>query len=190
MNGSFLRFSYLDIETNYVGKYTDQRLFRDHKNHLITVVGLRVLQEDKDFFVQFVGSDVTRAALVDTLRETDLIVTYNGRSIPDKVKGHIGFDFPVIAAQLGVVLDKEFKHLDLCPVCWEHGLWGGQKAIERSLGLKRKLPGKDGAWADSTWKKYEKTGDGNLLKDLLQYNREDVFMLCRIHDALRRLKRK
>jgi len=100
------------------------------------------------------------------------------------VKGYTGFDFPMIASQLGVVLDKEFEHLDLCPVCWQRGLWGGQKAIERSLGLKRKLPGRDGAWANVTWRKYETTRDEDFLKELLEYNREDVLMLRRIQEAL------
>ena len=179
-----MKIAYLDIETNYTGKFTDQRLFRDHKNHRITVLGMRVLQEDKNSFLQLVGKDVSKVALLSALKGMDLIVTYNGRSIPDKVKGYIGFDFPVIASQLGVVLDKEFKHLDLCPVCWQRGLWGGQKAIELSLGLMRKLPGRDGAWADITWKKYETTGDKHFLKELLEYNREDVFMLRRIHEVL------
>jgi len=179
-----MKIAYLDIETNYIGKFTDQRLFKDHKNHQITILGVRVLDEEQDSFVQRVKTDISKPALLSLLSGTDLIVTYNGRSVPDKVKGYIGFDFPVIAAQLDVVLDKKFKHLDLCPACWERGFWGGQKAIERSLGLKRALPGKDGAWADLAWKEYEMTGDENLLKDLLQYNREDVFMLRRIQDAL------
>ncbi len=186
VRGTFMKIAYLDIETNYTGRFTDQRLFSDHKNHRITVLGMRVLQEDKDSFLQLVGKDVSKVALLSALRGTDLIVTYNGRSIPDKMKGYTGFDFPVIASQLGVVLDEEFKHEDLCPVCWQRGLWGGQKAIERSLGLERKLPGRDGAWADATWKKYETTGDDNFLKDLLEYNREDVFMLRRIQEALER----
>ena len=115
------------------------------------------------------------------------IVTYNGRSIPDNVKGYIGFDFPVIAAQLGVVLDQEFKHIDLCPECWKAGLWGGLKAVEQALGLKR-APGtdKDGAWADRTWKKYEASQDRRYLDELLVYNKEDVFMLRRLEEALSR----
>jgi uncharacterized protein YprB with RNaseH-like and TPR domain len=106
------------------------------------------------------------------------------------VKGYTGFDFPVIAAQLGVVLDKVFKHLDLCPACWKVGLWGGQKAVEEMLGLKRELPGKDGKWAENTWKKYQASRDGRLLADLLTYNREDVFMLRRIEEALERRSQK
>ena len=38
-----VKIAYLDIETNYTGKFKDQRLFRDHKNHRITVLGMRVL---------------------------------------------------------------------------------------------------------------------------------------------------
>ena len=179
-----MKIAYLDIETTYTGKFTDQRLFRDHKNHHITVLGMRVLEEDKDSFLQLVGKDVSKAALLSALIGVDLIVTYNGRSIPDKVGGYTGFDFPVIDSKLGVVLDKEFRHLDLCPACWQRGLWGVQKAIERFLGLKRKLSDRDGAWADVIWRRYETTRDENLLKELLEYNREDVFMLRRIQEAL------
>ena len=179
-----MKTAYLDIETSYVGTFTDQRLFRDCKNHKITVIGVRIVEGEKDAFVQLVGEEATLEALMAVLAGVERIVTYNGRSIPDSVKGHTGFDFPVIAAQLGVVLDTTFTHLDLCPECWKAGLWGGQKAIEAMLGLKRELPGKDGKWADDTWKKYQATRDERLLEDLLTYNREDVFMLFRIEQAL------
>ena len=181
-----MKTAYLDIETNYVGSFTDQRLFRDCKNHQITVIGIRVMEGEKDAFFQLVGAEATREMLLGVLMGVELIVTYNGRSIPDNVKGYTGFDFPVIAAQLGVVLDRIFKHLDLCPACWKAGLWGGQKAVEEMLGLKRELPGKDGKWAEDTWKKYQTTRKEDLLKDLLAYNREDVFMLRRIEEVLER----
>ena len=185
-----VKTAYLDIETNYVGRFTDQRLFRDCKNHQITVIGLRIMDGEKDAFFQLVGEEATREALLAVLAGVERIVTYNGRSIPDDVKGYTGFDFPVIAAQLGVVLDKTFKHLDLCPACWRAGLWGGQKAVEEMLGLKRELPGKDGKWADETWKKYVATRTERFLEDLLTYNREDVFMLRRIEEALDRRSKK
>jgi hypothetical protein len=54
-----MKIAYLDIETTYTGKFTDQRLFRDHKNHRIAVLGMRVLQADKDSFLQLVGKDVS-----------------------------------------------------------------------------------------------------------------------------------
>ena len=185
-----MKTAYLDIETTYSGTLVGQRLFSDCENHHITVLGLRVLQEGKDSFLQLVNKDISKIALLTALKGTDLIVTYNGRSIPDGVKGYTGFDFPIIASQLGVVLDKQFKHLDLCPVCWRRGLRGGQKAIERSLRLKRNRPGRDGAWADLTWRRYEKTGDENFLRELLEYNREDVFMLRRIQESVQARKQR
>lgn len=179
-----MKTAYLDIETRYVGKFTDQRLFRDYANHRITIIGVRVVDGEKDAFVQLWGNDVTRANLMLTLQGVERLVTYNGRSIPDKVKGFTGFDFPVIAAQLGVVLDKEFPHTDLCPECWRKGLWGGLKAIEQTLGLKRQLPGKDGKWADEMWKQYEATRDERIKQEVLAYNQEDVMMLRCVEEAL------
>lgn len=181
-----MKTAYLDIETKYVGKFSDQRLFRDCKNHVVTVIGVRVLDGANDAFIQLVGKDATKANLMLVLKGVESLVTYNGRSIPDEVKGYTGFDFPVIAAQLGVVLDREFPHVDLCPECWRKGLWGGQKVVEQSLGLKRKLPGKDGKWADETWKKYEATNDEHHKNEVLAYNQEDVFMLRRIEEALQK----
>ncbi len=184
-----MRIAYLDIETSYVGRYTDHRLFKDFGNHKITVIGVRILEDAKDRFVQLVGQDITCENLMQALAGIERIVTYNGRSIPDQVKGYIGFDFPVIAAQLGLVLDRQFKHIDLCPLCWKANLWGGLKAVEQMLGLKRELPGKDGKWADEAWKQYLKTGRQSLLDDLLAYNREDVFMLRRLEEALEKRRR-
>ena len=179
-----MRAAYLDIETRYVGTFTDQRLFKDFKHHKITVIGIRILEGANDFFIQVLGKDATKSSLLRLLKGVDRLVTYNGRSVPDKVKGYTGFDFPVIAAQLGVTLDELFLHVDLCPECWKKGLFGGQKAIEQTLGLKRQLPGKDGKWADETWKKYETTGDEQAKKAVLAYNQEDVYMLRCIEEAL------
>jgi uncharacterized protein YprB with RNaseH-like and TPR domain len=58
------------------------------------------------------------------------------------------------------------------------------------LGLKREHPGKDGKWAGRTWKEYQATRNERLLEDLLTYNREDVFMLRRIEEALERRRQK
>jgi uncharacterized protein YprB with RNaseH-like and TPR domain len=168
-------------------RYPD--LCRDYRNHKITVIGIRILEREKDSFLQLVGEDITKANLMSALEGAERLVTYNGRSIPDTVKRHVGFDFPVIAVHLGVILDREFAHTDLCPECWKAGLWGGQKAVEETLGLKRDLAGKDGAWADQTWKKYKATGDERLMHELLAYNREDVFMLRRIEEALVKRRR-
>jgi uncharacterized protein YprB with RNaseH-like and TPR domain len=175
-----MRIAYLDIETDYVGRHTGQQLFEDYANHRITVVGVRVVEEKEDEFVQLVGTAVSKDAVLRALAGVGTIVTYNGRSIPDRIKQRVGFDFPVIAAQLGVVLDREFRHKDLVPECWERKLYGGQKKVEEALGLKRKLPGKDGAWATAMWREYQRTGSKEQLDDLLLYNKEDVFMLREI----------
>ena len=179
-----MKTAYLDIETSYGGGLRYPQLCRDYKNHRITVVGILIVEGQHEVFLQLVAECISKANLMKALEGVEQIVTYNGRSIRDDVKGHVGFDFPVIAAQLGVVLDKEFAHVDLCPLCWKAGLWGGQKAVEQALGLKRTLPGKDGAWADTIWKEYEASKDERHLNELLAYNKEDVFMLRRIEEAL------
>jgi uncharacterized protein YprB with RNaseH-like and TPR domain len=183
-----MKTAYLDIETDYVGAYADGRLFRDYKNHTIVVVGVRVLEGSEDRFVQLVGESVTKDALLDSLAGAGKLVTYNGRSIPDSLKGFTGFDFPVIAAQLGVVLDRQFAHTDLAPECWKRNLYGGQKKVEERLGLRRVLPGKDGNWATEMWRTYRETNDRRYLDDLLTYNREDVFMLREIEIRRQGLK--
>jgi len=184
-----MKVAYLDIETNYIGNYTsdDDRFFRDSSKHLITVLGVRLIDKNADEFAQLFDKEVTKARLLEVLNGTKKIVTYNGRSIPDPIKNRIGFDFPVIAAQLGIVLDKEFKHLDLCPECWKCELYGGQKKVEQKLGLRRKFPEREGAWAMETYRRYVKTGDEKLRKELLAYNREDVFMLRELEIRLAQL---
>jgi uncharacterized protein YprB with RNaseH-like and TPR domain len=179
-----MRIAYLDIETDYTGKLSGQQLFEDYANHRITVVGVRVMEEQADEFVQLVGSAVSKDSVLRALAGVETIVTYNGRSIPDRLKQRVGFDFPVIAAQLGVVLDREFPHKDLVPECWNRKLYGGQKKVEVALGLKRTLPGKDGAWATAMWREYQRTGSKEQLEQLLLYNKEDVFMLREIEIRL------
>ena len=96
------KVAYLDIETNYVGKYKpgEERFFRDYQNHQITVLGVRLMDRESDTFIQLVDKHVSKGELIPILRGVHTLITYNGRSIPDRVKGRVGFDFPVIAAQL------------------------------------------------------------------------------------------
>ena len=178
--------AYLDIETDYVGPFAppDKRLFKDFPNHKLTVIGIRIVGENEDRFVQLVGPDATRENLMKELAGVTRLVTYNGRSLPDKIKASTGFDFPVIKAQLGVTLDEILPHDDLVPLCWAKNLYGGLKKVEIALGLKRKLPGRDGLWANQVWREYQRTHDQKLLDELLAYNKEDVFMLRDVELAL------
>jgi uncharacterized protein YprB with RNaseH-like and TPR domain len=182
-----MRVAYIDIETNYIGTHQDQKRFEDYENHLITVFGVRIVGRGVDAFTQIIGKDITRANVLQILRGVQKIVTYNGRSIPDGIKNRVGFDFPVIAAQLGIALDREFAHTDLVPECWMRNLYGGQKKVEQALGLKRKFEGGDGAWAVETWLRYMQTKNKKYLDDLLAYNREDVYMLREIESELKKL---
>jgi uncharacterized protein YprB with RNaseH-like and TPR domain len=185
-----MRVAYIDIETNYVGKLpdTDRRFFEDYKNHLLTVVGIRTVDAEQDQFIQIVGEDITRESVLAGLKDVGRLITYNGRSKPDKIKRRMGFDFPVISAQVGVCLDDEFSHVDLVPLCWSKNLYGGQKVIERTFGLLRKLPGKDGKWAMETWRRYLQSGEKNYLEELLAYNREDVYMLRELELRLSKMR--
>ena len=62
-----VKTAYLDIETNYVGTFNDQRLFRDCKNHKITVIGIRITEGEKDAFIQLVDEEATRETLMAVL---------------------------------------------------------------------------------------------------------------------------
>lgn len=184
-----MRTAYLDIETNYVGGFnsSEDRFYRDSKNHLLTVLGVRLLDDGGDTFVQLFDKEISKAKLMQALEGTKQIVTYNGRSIPDAMKKRVGFDFPVIAAQLGIVLDQEFPHVDLCPECWKRNLYGGLKKVEKQLGLKRQFPDREGAWAMEAYRSYLKTGDEKVRSELLAYNREDVYMLRELELKLEKL---
>ncbi|MGH9403806.1 MAG: ribonuclease H-like domain-containing protein [Terriglobia bacterium] len=111
-------------------------MFRDYPHHKITVLGLRICDAETDRLVQWVGEEISKPRLLQALAGVEMLVTYNGRSVRD-AKGRVGFDFPVIAAQLDVVLDKMFPHTDLVLHCWQKGLYGGLKKVEDTLGLKR-----------------------------------------------------
>ena len=95
---------YADLYFEYrqnEGVSLEEGLVKNCSQSTANGVGVRVLEGGSDSFVQLVGEQVTRENLLKTLDSVQRLVTYNGRSIPDKVKGYTGFDFPVIAAQLG-----------------------------------------------------------------------------------------
>jgi uncharacterized protein YprB with RNaseH-like and TPR domain len=68
--------------------------------------------------------------------------------------------------------------------CQNRGLWGGQKRVERQLGIGRKTAGLDGADAVDLWFDYKENGSSRALKRLLKYNAEDVTNLAHIRRKL------
>ncbi len=95
-----------------------------------------------------------------------LIVTFNGAS----------FDIPFIERTFRMKLG--IPHLDIMPVLGQFGFKGGQKVIERCLGLdRRNILISNGKEAIKQWQKYKKTLNKNDLVDLLHYNAKDAYHL-------------
>lgn len=160
--------AYLDIETTGLSPY----------RHQITVVGIST-GESASQLTQLVGGEVTASKIRETMQGTETLYTYNGRR----------FDLPFLKSRLGVNLERDFHHHDLMYDCWSRDLYGGLKAVERRLGIRRKLPDIDGAVAVRLWHRYQATHDLEALRLLLEYNKEDVLNLRALRAYLARGKR-
>jgi uncharacterized protein YprB with RNaseH-like and TPR domain len=176
---------FIDIETNYIGTALDKNeICRDYNNHDITILGLCIVKNSRKEFHQQVGPDINKENLLHLLEGTTELISYNGRSKPDALKGFIGFDFGVISAKLGIVLDDIYPHTDLCVECWRHKLYGGLKMIEIAIGIERILPEKNGIWAQDMWRMFNETGEEVYLELLLAYNKEDIMNLIKLETFL------
>ncbi len=156
--------AYLDIETTGLSAFFDY----------ITVIGILRCDNGKDEFVQLVGKDVTRGNLITALRNVKNIYTYNGAR----------FDLRFISNALGIDLSAHYSHRDLMYDCWECNLYGGFKAVERQLGINRRLVGINGYEAVKLWWSYAKGGNQRALATLLEYNKEDVVNLKVLKEKL------
>lgn len=156
--------AYLDIETTGLSaEYCE-----------ITVVGIHLVDEYETRLIQLVGEDVTADNILQALEAVSTIYTYNGAS----------FDLPFINSHLGINLAKLFYHCDLMYNCWKSNLYGGFKAVERQLGIERRLNEVDGYEAVRLWWRYVNDGDKDALSTLLEYNREDVVNLQYLKERL------
>jgi uncharacterized protein YprB with RNaseH-like and TPR domain len=149
--------AYLDIETTGLSRY-----YAD-----LTVIGIALEKGRKCQVVQLIEDDLYQERLMDSLKGIDEIYTYNGSR----------FDLPFIKTKLGVDLKQCFRHTDLMYDCWKQNLKGGLKAVERLLGIKRKLTGVDGYIAVQLWFDYVNNNNKQALRTLLEYNQEDVVNL-------------
>jgi uncharacterized protein YprB with RNaseH-like and TPR domain len=149
--------AYLDIETTGL----------EPSQNEITVVGIYIVKESKEDFIQLVGSKISGEAILRTLQGVTSLYTYNGRR----------FDLPFIHVRHGVNLESHISHCDLMYHCWRNNLYGGLKAVERSLGIERRIKEVDGFEAVQLWWRYIHYGDLIALQKLLDYNKEDVINL-------------
>jgi uncharacterized protein YprB with RNaseH-like and TPR domain len=156
--------AYLDIET------TGLSLIHD----IITVVGIYLTDGKDHKLIQLVDEEITGSNLLKALQDAEVIYTYNGSP----------FDLPFIKMSLGTDLARHRKHHDLMLDCWKINLYGGLKALEARLGIKRQLANVDGAKAIELWLKYKASQDQNFLAILLKYNEEDVLNLKSLKEKL------
>jgi uncharacterized protein YprB with RNaseH-like and TPR domain len=149
--------AYLDIETTGLSTSYNS----------LTVVGMYVDDGLGGQMIQPIGDEISARYVLDTLHGVDTLYTYNGRR----------FDLPFINRRLGINLEKLFEHRDLMFDCWSRRLYGGLKAVERRLGIPRKLPEVNGLEAVKLWRRYHRERDVDALFTLLEYNKEDVLNL-------------
>ncbi len=149
--------AYLDIETTGLS-LTDC---------MVTVIGMYICNGEDARVVQLVGKDITTNGLLEALEGVSKIYTYNGSR----------FDLPFINGCLGIDLNRIFPHRDLMYDCWKNNLYGGLKAVERQLGIERRLKDMNGYEAVRLWWKYVDSFDLEALNKLLEYNKEDVVNL-------------
>jgi hypothetical protein len=121
-----------------------------------------------------VGDNISSEAILEALADVEVIYTYNGSR----------FDLPFIHFKLGVNLAEIFGHQDLMYDCWKRNLYGGLKAVERQLGIERKLTEVNGYEAVRLWWRYINDHAEDALATLLEYNKEDVVNLKILKDRL------
>jgi len=156
--------AYLDIETIGLSPLDSE----------ITVIGIHLCNGDDTRFIQLVGKDISTQNILEALHGVGVIYTYNGKS----------FDLPFIYSRLGVNLAEVFEHHDLMYDCWNYNLYGGFKAVERQLGIERKLTEVNGYEAVKLWWKYVDYFDLDALNTLLEYNKEDAVNLKVLKERL------
>ena len=148
---------FLDIETTGLSHYYDE----------ITVIGWSFGGQAKTIIK---GQD-PRPLQEDAARAKAL-VTFNG----------IRFDAKFIAREFPEIVLPE-PHVDLMYLCRRVGLTGGQKAIEKVLGIdfRDDSTNMDGAAAVVLWHRYVR-GNQDALQNLIRYNRVDIAAMGAIFD--------
>jgi len=156
--------AYIDIETTGLNSYYSD----------LTVIGIGLERRGRCQIIQLYEDTLSPQSLIDSLRYVEELYSYNGSR----------FDLPFISVKLGVDLKKYFRHTDLMYGCWRNNLKGGLKAVERKLGIERRLRDIDGYIAVQLWHEYMNNHSSQALKTLLEYNSEDVLNLRILREKL------
>lgn len=154
---------FLDIETTGLSKYYDS----------ITLIGWST---GKEYGVYIQGDSLE--CFRQVLKKAEIIVTFNGSL----------FDIPFLNQKLPDLKIPQC-HIDLRFLAKRAGLSGGQKMIEKTLGVRRKrnVANVLGETAPLLWYKYC-WGDQKALKQLVLYNQSDIEGMKIIFDeAIKRL---
>ncbi|HEX3675207.1 MAG TPA: ribonuclease H-like domain-containing protein, partial [Rhizomicrobium sp.] len=143
------RIIFLDIETTGLSRYYDE----------LTLVGYAI---DGMYHVHIAGDDPEH--LRNALAQAATLVTFNGTL----------FDIPFLKKTFGEI-SLPGTHIDLRYVGRRVGLAGGQKQIERELGivLREGIEDIGGREAVLLWHQYLR-GDKPALRKLIAYNEADV----------------
>ncbi len=151
------RVLFLDIETTGLSHHYDE----------ITVIGWSIGGRASTI----VKGD-SHHRLREDARDAVALVTFNGIRFDQRF---IRQEFPDVAFPA--------HHIDLMYLCRRVGLTGGQKAIERVLGLDLRgaISDVDGFAAVLLWHRYLR-GDVAALETLVRYNRADIAAMGAIFD--------
>ena len=153
------RVVFLDVETTGLSWYYDY----------ITIVGW---MRDGSYDFHVTGEPITR--LARALQDAAALVTFNGTL----------FDLRFLRKEFAELVTPPL-HVDLRYLAKRADLSGGQKVIERLLGLPQRTNAMDvdGAEAVLLWHRYLR-GDKSSLRQLIEYNRYDVLGMCGILDQV------
>lgn len=147
-------------------------------------------------FVQLIGNEITKERLIKELDGITEVIGYHCRTKPGGPKGYTGYDYGVISAQLGVVLDdlQGVKSTDLELLAHSAGMYGGLKAVEMQVPSvpPRKSGVADGAEEEKLLHEIgcceDEVKRKEMWKKAKQYNREDVVNLVFIEQYLKKIK--
>ena len=219
-----VRKAYIDIEATYCGDIDPNdrdRFFKDYPNwkffiekqhngkeiEYCGIIGILVLDFELDEttnvykivgkkFTQLVGKEISRERLMKELEGITDIVGYHCRTKPGGAKGYTGYDYGVIGAQLGVILDDlpGVKSIDIELLAHSAGMYGGLKGVE--MQIPSVPPRRSGVANGEAEEKLlhdiaaceDEVKREEMWKKARRYNREDVVNLVFVEQYLKKLK--